>query len=79
METNNKLWCKEYNDYYGNTDPQYGGILTDLRKLPIGTVFHVANGCWDGEILSDDRILVYGINDTFIRKLTDEHHSLYLN
>ena len=40
----NKIWCEEYKDYYGNPDPKYGGKLTDLRTLPVGTKFHVANG-----------------------------------
>ena len=74
----NKLWCEEYKDYYGNSDPKYGGILTDLRKLPVGTKFVVANGWWTGEILSDNRILIYGPVDKFIGELTDEHHSFYL-
>ena len=72
----NELWCEEYKDYYGNSHPKYGGVLTDLRKLSVGTVFYVANGLWYGEILSDDRILVYETNA--IRKLTDEYHALYL-
>lgn len=35
----------------GKTDPQYGGVLTDLDKLPIGTKFYVHNGGWEGEII----------------------------
>jgi hypothetical protein len=34
-----QIWCEEYKDYYGNSDPKYGGILTDLRELPVGTTF----------------------------------------
>ena len=79
MEDNNKLWCEEYKDYYGNSDPTYGGTLTDLRKLPVGTKFFVANGLWEGEILSDNRMLVHAPTDDFIVELTDEHHSLYLS
>jgi hypothetical protein len=45
---NNRLWCEEYKDYYGNSDPQYGGRLTDLYTLPVGTKFFVANGWWSG-------------------------------
>jgi hypothetical protein len=44
MKKDNKLWCEEYRDYYGNSDPQYGGILTDLYTFPVGTKFFVANG-----------------------------------
>ena len=78
MENDNKLWCEEYNDYYGNRHPEYGGTLTDLRKLPVGTEFFVANGWWAGEILSDNRILVHGPKEDFIAALTDKYHSLYL-
>ena len=78
MESNNRIWCEEYNDYYGNSHPEYGGILTDLRKLPVGTNFFVANGWWEGEILSDNRILVHAPSDDLIVKLTDKYHALYL-
>lgn len=76
MEKDKKLWCEEYKNYYGNPDPKYGGVLTDLRALPVGTQFFVANGLWDGEVLSDNRILAHATKT--IHKLTDEHHSLYL-
>ena len=74
----NKLWCEEYKDYYGNSDPKYGGVLTDLRTLPVGTEFFVANGLWYGEILSDNRMLVHTSTEDIIVELTDRHHSLYL-
>lgn len=74
----NELWCEEYQDYYGNHHPEYGGTLTDLYKLPIGTKFYVANGCWTGEILSDNHILVHAPKDDVVVKLTDKSHSLYL-
>lgn len=75
----NTLWCEEYKDYYGNPDPKYGGKLTDLRTLPAGTKFFVANGCWEGEKLEDDYILVHAPAGNRTVKLTDEHHSLYLD
>lgn len=78
MVNDNKLWCEEYKDYYGNSDTEYGGTLTDLRKLPVGTKFFVANGWWAGEVLSDNRMLVYCPTCDFIVELADEHHSLYL-
>lgn len=28
----------------GNTDPWYGGVLTDVSRLPVGTEFLVRNG-----------------------------------
>ena len=75
----NKLWCEEYKDYYGNPDQQYGGILTDLYTIPVGTKFFVANGWWEGEKLEGDYILVHAPKEDRIVKLTDEYHSLYLN
>jgi hypothetical protein len=74
----NKVWCEEYKDYYGNPDPKYGGKLTDLRTLPVGTKFHVANGWWDGEKLEGDYILVQAPGGDRKVKLTEEYHSLYL-
>ena len=78
MEKDNKFWCEEYRDYYGNSDPQYGGKLTDLRELSVGTKFFVANGFWEGEKLEDNRMLVHGPTGDFIVELTDKYHSLYL-
>jgi hypothetical protein len=78
MKKDNKLWCEEYRDYYGNSDPQYGGKLTDLRTLPAGTKFSVANGWWEGEKLEDDYILVHAPGEDRRVKLTEEYHSLYL-
>ncbi len=78
MENKNKLWCEEYRDYYGNSDPQYGGKLTDLNTLPAGTKFFVANGCWEGEKLEGDYILVHAPKEDKVVKLTDKYHSLYL-
>ena len=75
----NKLWCEEYKNYYGEPDPDYGGRLTDLRTLPTGTKFFVANGWWEGEKLEGDYILVYAPDGKQITELTDEHHSLYLD
>ncbi|MBO5387083.1 MAG: hypothetical protein J6A59_02960, partial [Lachnospiraceae bacterium] len=73
--------CEEYKDYYGNPDPIYGGTLTDLYSLPVGTVIHVANGAWSGVIDYDERgdkgVIVDSHGGNFI-KLTKEHHSLYL-
>lgn len=74
-----KVWCEEYNDYYGNPDPKYGGKLTDLRTLPTGTEFHVANGWWTGQKLEGDYILVYAPGGKRRVELTENHHSLYLD
>lgn len=75
----NKVWCEEYKDYYGNPDPKYGGKLTDLRTLPVGTKFHVANGWWNGERLEDDYILIHAPTGDRKVKLTEQYHSLYLD
>ena len=39
----------------GCRDPQYGGIITDVCKLPVGTTFFVRNGCWAGTICEDEK------------------------
>ena len=74
-----KIWCEEYNDYYGNPDAKYGGKLTDLRTLPTGLEFHVANGGWAGKKLDGDCILVYAPSGPRQMELTDQYHSLYLD
>ena len=38
----------------GKTDPRYGGVLTDISKLPVGTEFLVRNGYWPGRIVSNN-------------------------
>lgn len=63
---------------YGSIHPKYGGILTDLLELPVGTKFFVTNGNWNGEILQNDFVLVHSIFGTYIVKISPEHHSLYL-
>lgn len=79
MEKDSQLWCEEYKDYYGNSDPKYGGILTDLRTLATGKEFHVANGWWNGKKLDGNFILVYAPTGDRVVELTDKYHSLYLN
>ena len=73
-----KPWCEEYKDFYGNSDPQYGGVLTDLRTLPDETEFYVANGAWYGKKLPNNYILVRGRLCDSVVELTDKHHSLYI-
>lgn len=74
----NKIWCEEYKDYYGNADPKYGGKLTDLRTLEAETEFEVANGLWTGKKLEGDYILVYSPSGKHRVRLTENYHSLYL-
>lgn len=38
----------------GQKCPRYGGVLTDLAALPVGTTFYVRNGAWKGEIILRD-------------------------
>lgn len=38
----------------GDKDIKYGGIVTNVSKLPVGTKFYVNNGAWYGEIGEDD-------------------------
>ena len=73
-----KIWCEEYQDYYGNSHPKYGGKLTDLRTLPVGKEFFVTNGCWYGKILADNKMLIYCPTGDFIVEFTEHYHSLYL-
>ena len=73
-----KPWCEEYKDFYGNSHPEYGGILTDLCTLPVGTEFYVANGAWYGKTLPDNYILIHGPKMDDVVQLTDKHHSLYI-
>lgn len=35
---------------------RYGGIVTHINTLPVGTEFHVANGAWDGTIVEIDGV-----------------------
>lgn len=37
----------------GNKDPKYGGIITNICNLPVGTTFYVKNGAWTGTICED--------------------------
>lgn len=41
-------YCKKN---LGKPDPDYGGVLTDISTLPVGTEFFVCNGCWHAEIV----------------------------
>lgn len=37
----------------GMRDPKYGGIVTNVCELPVGTTFHVNNDGWTGTIKCD--------------------------
>lgn len=74
-----KEWCEQYNDYYGNTHPIYGGTLTDLFNLPVGYSFYVTNGCYDATIVTDEHGDKCVLTCWNCFKLTKERHSLYIN
>lgn len=42
----------------------FSGMAADLMKLPVGTVFHVQNGDWDGVIDEKDGQKVVGVFQT---------------
>lgn len=46
----------------GRTDPLYGGIITNVYKLPVGSTFFVRNGCWTGTICEDKKGLYIHID-----------------
>lgn len=71
-------WCEEYNAYYGDTHPEYGGVLTDLFSLHVGDLFTVANGWYDayiGVTKHGDKCV---ITDKSCVKLTKDKHSAYI-
>ena len=74
----NGEWCEQYNDYYGNTHPRYGGTLTDLFNLPVGKKFYIANGCYDATIIVDEHGDKCVLTCCTCFKLTKENHSLYI-
>ena len=71
-------WCEQYNDYYGNSDPIYGGKLTDLYNLPVGTWFNVANGAYNAHIGYNEHGDKCIVTDVNCIKLTPKFHSLYI-
>lgn len=71
-------FCKQYNDYYGNSHIKYGGILTDLRSLDIGTQIYVCNGRYDAVIGVDKHGDKCMITDYTCVKLTENYNALYI-
>ena len=74
-------WCEEYKANYGDIHPEYGGILTDLYSLPFGSCFFCTHGNWYGYIGCDkhgDKTVFTDNENIAPRKLTAEHHSLYI-
>lgn len=71
-------WCEEYNEHYGHVHPIYGGTLTDLFSLPVGTTFYCTNGCWSGIISFNNKGNKTVLNDAGEYELTDSYHSVYI-
>lgn len=71
-------WCEQYDDYYGNTDPKYGGVLTDLFGLPVGQSFYVTNGCYDATIVVDEHGDKCVLTCCTCTKLTEDDHFVYI-
>jgi hypothetical protein len=44
--------------------PEYGGTLTYIKDLPVGTKFWVCNGCWTGMVIDDGGIKKVHVLDT---------------
>ena len=40
----------------GKKDPEYGGTLTDVSTLPVGTTFYVQNGGWHGQVVEQNGV-----------------------
>ncbi|MBO5387753.1 MAG: hypothetical protein J6A59_06370 [Lachnospiraceae bacterium] len=71
-------WCEEYNAYYGDIHPEYGGVLTDLFSLHVGDWFTVANGWYDAYIGVNKHGDKCVVTDKSCVKLTKDKHSAYI-
>ena len=72
-------WCEEYDRTYGSIHGVYGGVLTDLYNLPVGTFFYCTNGCWYGSISFNEKGRKTVITDKVEVELTPDKHSLYIS
>ena len=76
-----RKYCEELGCFYGDPEKTYGGILVNLNEMPIGTAFHVANGCWDGVIVEkqgEKGLFVY-MTGTFRELGNSSHQSLWFD
>lgn len=71
-------YCEEYQAYYGDIHPEYGGQLVDLFALPVGMYFRVTNGQYDATILVDEHGDKCIVTLNSCVKLTKEKHSAYI-
>lgn len=58
----------------GETNPEYGGTITDISTLPVGATFWVCNGCWYGKIgLKNGKKTVQVFEDYEFRNMKGVH------
>lgn len=57
-------------NYLPKHHPKYGGTLTFIEKLPIGTNFYTMNGHWNGEIVKHENEKKLHVKET------DEYHKI---
>lgn len=72
-------YCEQYNTSYGSTHSVYGGVLTDLFSLPIGTHFHCTNGDWDGIIWYNNKGNKCVITGKNMVEINENNKNLYIN
>lgn len=60
----------------GKIDPKYGGIITDITKLPPDTTFYVCNGAWTGTIRYNDSGKYISMENGALVKLADNQPHL---
>lgn len=73
-----RKYCEELGCFYGDPEKTYGGVLVNLNEMPLRTVFHVANGAWDGLVTErngEKGIFIYETNN--FRKLGDSSHQRF--
>ncbi|MFH7816970.1 hypothetical protein ACG2K5_18155 [Bacillus subtilis] len=60
---------------------KYGGTLTKISTLEVGTKFHVVNGAWDGEVVEKDGIkqLIVGRGRTIPLTGKNAEYELYID
>lgn len=58
---------------------QYGGIVTKIKNIPVGSKFHVYNGYWTGEIrLIGGKKYMYVEETGALHEITPDREEDYL-
>lgn len=68
--------------HVGKPDPKYGGVVTNVCALPVGTKFYVRNGAWAGCICQDDiskYIKIEGCSPKRFKDDDEEYLAIELN